>query len=60
MFEKATQSNARYQALDNLTSHVHSVKMPVGFGKVQKSKERPLTVMAELKKSIMEVKAEEN
>jgi len=33
VFEKVTQSNARYQALDTLTFHVHSVEMTVGFGK---------------------------
>jgi len=41
VFEKVTHSNARYQALDNLTFHVYSVKMPVGFGKVLTSKGRP-------------------
>jgi hypothetical protein len=31
VFEKVTQSNAKYQALDTQTFHVHSVRMPVGF-----------------------------
>jgi hypothetical protein len=58
VFEKVTQSNARYQALDTLTFHVHSVKIPVSFGKkADTSKERPLSVMAHLKRSIVEVKA---
>jgi hypothetical protein len=59
-FEKVTQSNARYQALDNLTFHVHSLKMPAGFGKVQKPKGISLFVMAHLKRSILEMHAEEN
>jgi hypothetical protein len=33
VFEKVTQSNAQYRALDTLTFHVRSVRMPVGFGK---------------------------
>jgi hypothetical protein len=58
---EVTQSNARYQSLDTLTFHFHSVKIPVGFGKrTETSKERPLSVMAHLKRSIVEVKAEEN
>jgi hypothetical protein len=31
VFEKVTQSNARYQALHTLTFHLHLVNMPVGF-----------------------------
>jgi hypothetical protein len=38
---------------------VHSGRMPVGFGRV-KTKGRQLSVMAHLKRSIIEVKAEEN
>jgi hypothetical protein len=33
VFHKLTQSKAKFQALDTFTFHVHSVKMPVGFGK---------------------------
>jgi hypothetical protein len=57
VFEKVSQSNSRFNALDKLVIEVHSVKMPVGFGRV-KSKGRPLSVMAHLKRSIVEVKAE--
>ena len=32
VFEKVTQSNARFNVLDTLTVVLHSVKMPVGFG----------------------------
>jgi len=40
---------------------VHSVRMPVGFGKhAIKSRGRPLSVMAHPKTSIVEVNAEEN
>jgi len=39
----------------------HSVKIPVGFGKhANKCRGRPLSVMAHLKRSILEVKAEVN
>jgi len=34
VFEKVSQSNARFKALDTLVVTVHSVKMPVGFGRV--------------------------
>ena len=60
VFDKVAQSNARYNALDKLVVVVHSVKMPVGFGKGVKSKCGPLPVMARLKHSIIEVKAETN
>ena len=40
---------------------VHSVRMPVGFGKRgMKNRGRPLPVMAHLKRSIIEVKATDN
>ena len=56
-----SQSNARFNALDTLVVTVHSVKMPVGYGKrAIKSTGRPLSVMAHFKKSIVVVKAEEN
>ena len=32
VFEKVTQSNARFNALDTLTVVLHSVKMPLCFG----------------------------
>ena len=61
MFGKDSQSNSRFNALDTLVVTLHSVKMPVGFGRcTMKSKGRPLSVMAHLKQSIVEVKAEEN
>ena len=61
VFEKLSQSNSRFNALDTLVVTVHSVKMPVGFGRCSpKSKGRPLSVMSHLKQSIDEVKAEEN
>jgi hypothetical protein len=41
VFEKVTQSNARCQALDTLTFHVHLVRMSVGFGKRRRRKEDP-------------------
>jgi len=54
------QSNARYNSLDKLVVVVHSVKMPVGFGHGVKSKGRPLSVMAHLKRNIIEIKDETN
>jgi hypothetical protein len=59
VFEKVAQSNARFNALDKLIIVVHSVKMPVGHGRV-KTKGRQLTDMVHLKSSIIEVKAEQN
>jgi hypothetical protein len=59
VFQKVAQSNARFNALDSMIMDVHSMKMPVGFGGV-KTKGRQLSVMAHLKRSIIEVKAEEN
>jgi len=59
VFEKGSQSNSRFDALYTLVVTVHSVRMPVGFGKSAiKSRGRPLSVMAYLKTSIVEVKAE--
>jgi hypothetical protein len=34
-FEKVSQSNSRFNALNNLTIEVNSVRMPVGFGYVK-------------------------
>jgi hypothetical protein len=60
VFEKVSQSNARFNALNKLVIYVHSVKMPVGFGRGIISKGRSLSVLVYLKKSIVEVKAENN
>jgi hypothetical protein len=60
VFEKVAQSNARFNALDSLIVDIHAVRMPVGFGGDGfKTKGRQLSVMAHLKTSIIEVKAEE-
>jgi hypothetical protein len=59
VFEKVAQSIARFNALDTLTVVVHSVRMPVQSGGVR-TKGRPFSVMAHLKNSIIEVKAEMN
>ena len=55
-----SQSNSRFNALDTLTVVVLSVGMPVGFDGGIKTKGRQLSVMAHLKRSIIEVKAEKN
>ena len=60
VWEKVTQSNSRFNALDTLVLQVHSVKMPVGFGRAVKTRGRPLFVLAHLKRSIVEVKSETN
>jgi len=55
VFEKVSQSNSRFNALNTLVVRVHSVKMPVGFRRVAlKSRDRPLSVIVHLKKSIVE------
>ena len=33
VFENVSQSNSRFNALDTLVVNVHSVRIPVGFGK---------------------------
>jgi hypothetical protein len=48
--QKVSQSNARFNALEKMIMTVHSVRMPVGFGRGIKSRGRPLPVMAHLKK----------
>ena len=61
VFERVSQSNSRFNALDTFFVIVHSVKLPVGFGKnAITSRGRPLSVMAHLKRSILDVKAEDN
>ena len=61
VFNKVSQSNARFNATDTLIVTVHSVTMPVGFGEDGiKGKGRPLATTAHLKSSNVEVRAEEN
>jgi len=60
MFNKVEQSNSRYNAMDRLIVVIHSVKMPVGFGRGVKSMGRPLPVMAHVKHGIINVKGETN
>jgi hypothetical protein len=61
VFEKVAQSNARFNALDKLVMTVHSVKMPIGHGGgAIATKGRPLESMVHLKRSIVQVKAENN
>jgi hypothetical protein len=60
VFQKVAQSNARFNALDTMIVDVHSVRMPVGSGgDGLKTKGRRLSVMAHLKRNIIEVKAED-
>ena len=60
VFEKVVQSNARFNALDSLIVAVHWVSMPIGYGHAVKTNGRQLSVMAHLKISIIELKAEQN
>ena len=61
MFDKVSQSNARFNTTETLIVTVHSITMPLGLGKdAIKLKGRPLVTLAHLKSSIVEVRAEEN
>ena len=61
VFEKVTQSNARFNALDTITVVLHSVNLPVGCGYASiKTMGQPISVMVHLKKSIVQVKSETN
>ena len=61
VFDKVTQSNSGFNALDTLIVTVHSVTMPVGFGRDGiKRKGRSLATMVQLRCSLVEVRAEEN
>ena len=61
MFDKVSQSNTGFNASNTPIVTVPSVTMPVGFGwDGIKRKGRPLATMVQLKKSIVEVRAEEN
>jgi len=59
VFETVSQSNSRFNALDTLVVNLHSVKMPVGFCGI-KTMGRPVSVLADLKKCIIQIKATEN
>ena len=61
VFDKVSQSNAKFNAQDTLIVTVHSVTMLVRFGgDGMKRKGRPLATMAHLKCRMVEVGAEEN
>jgi hypothetical protein len=58
-FDKVAHSNSRFNALYILAVVVHSVRMPIGFDRVVvKTKGRPLSVMARLKRSTTELERE--
>jgi hypothetical protein len=59
VFEKVVHSNDRSGALDRLVIQLHAVRITSGSGGV-KAIGRPLSVMAHLKKSIVEINAENN
>jgi len=60
VWEKVTQSNLRFNALETLVLEIHSVKIIVGFGRAIKTKGRPLATLANLKRSIVQLKSETN
>ena len=60
LVQKVLQSNSSFNALDKFIMTVHSVKIPVGFGRRIKRRGRPLSVMSHLKTSVVEMKASEN
>jgi hypothetical protein len=59
VFEKVAHSNSRFNATDTLTVDVHNVRMPVGFGRLNKkalkTQGKPLPNLAHLKRSIVQV-----
>jgi len=60
-FERVSQSNSSIDALYTFVVIVHSLRMFAVYGKrAIKTKARPLSIMAYLKASITEVKAENN
>jgi len=60
-FQKVSRSNSRLNALDTLVVTVHSIIMPVVFGRcAMKTRGKPLSIMAYLKRSFVEVIAEQN
>jgi hypothetical protein len=58
VFEKVTQSIADFEALDTLMFHVHSVRMPVGFGRTQTPRGRSRSAIARIKRSVVQIRAE--
>jgi len=58
VFEKVSHFNSRFNALEKLIVTVYSVGMPVSFGSVIKSRGRQLSIMAQLKRSVVHVTAE--
>ena len=61
VFDKMSQSNARFNATITLLVTVHTVTMAVGFGvDGMKRNSRTLATLVQLKKSIVLVRAEEN
>jgi len=52
VWEMVTQFKSRFNALDKLILEVHSLKIPVGFGRVMKTNGRQLDTFAHLKKAL--------
>ena len=61
LVQKVAQTNYSFNALSKLIMTVNFVMEPLGFGKHEiKTRGRPLSVMAHLKTSFVEVKESEN
>jgi len=58
--EEVSQSHSTFNDLDKLIITVHCVIMPLVSGLANKSKGRPLSVMPQHERSVMEVKRAEN
>ena len=56
VWQNVTQSNSRFNALDKLVFGVHSVKMPVGFGRGIRTRGRPLDVFSHFENKYREGK----
>jgi len=56
VFEKVSQSNSRFNALDPMVVTVNSVKMAVGFSRGIKTMGIPLSVMAHIKKLLWKLR----
>ena len=57
VWQKVTQFNSHFNAFDKLVFEVHSIKMPLGFGRGMKTKGTPLNALAHLKAIIVKLKA---
>ena len=60
VFEKVSHSHTTFDALDTLVITVHSVMRTAGFCRAMKTVGRPLSIMAHVTESLVDVKAVDN